>query len=123
MVSSRYLKLGYENKCLIGYSLYFVLATVNLIMEKEFKIGETVTLDRYNHIEDAQKVKVIGYGRMFVSNRLTYKLDVNGVEIESTGISIMESKLYSPVPDKDRHHRLKASAIEIEEYWDRKRGG
>jgi D-hexose-6-phosphate mutarotase len=100
-----------------------VLATVNLIMEKEFKIGETVTLDRYNHIEDAQKVKVIGYGRMFVSNMLTYKLDVNGVEIESTGISIMESKLYSPIPDKDRHHRLKASVLEIEEYWDRKRGG
>jgi hypothetical protein len=50
-----------------------VLATVNLIMEKEFKIGDTVTLDRYNHIEDVQRVKVVGYGRMFVSNRLTYK--------------------------------------------------
>ena len=90
---------------------------------KEFNIGDTVTLDRYNHIEDAQKVKVIGYGRMFVSNRLTYKLDVDGVEIKSTGISIMESKLYSPVPEKDRHHRLKASFIEIEKYWDRKRSG
>jgi hypothetical protein len=77
---------------------------------------EEVTL-----FEDAQKVKVIGYGRMFVSNRLTYKLDVDGIEIESTGISIMESKLYSPVPEKDRHHRLKASFMEIEEYWDKKR--
>ena len=86
-------------------------------MKREFKIGDVVTLDRYNHIEDAQKVKVVGYGRMFVSNRLTYKLDVNGVEIETTGISIMESKLYSPVPAKDRHYRLKASAMEMEEYW------
>jgi hypothetical protein len=34
----------------------------------------------------------------------------------------MESKKYNPVDDKDRHHRLKASVIEIEEYWDRKRG-
>tara|TARA_S200002703_G_C3763644_1_gene235079 strand:- start:676 stop:930 length:255 start_codon:yes stop_codon:yes gene_type:complete len=75
-------------------------------MEKEFKIGDIVTLDRYNHIEDVQKVKVIGYGRMFVSNRLTYKLDVNGVEIESTGLSIMESKLYSPVPERDRHEKI-----------------
>ena len=26
-----------ENKCLIGYSLYFVLATVNLIMERTIR--------------------------------------------------------------------------------------
>ncbi len=34
MVSSRHLKLGYENKCLIGYSLYFVLAVVKIDYEK-----------------------------------------------------------------------------------------
>ena len=34
MVSSRHLKIGYKNKCLIGYSLYFVLAIVILIMKK-----------------------------------------------------------------------------------------
>jgi len=88
----------------------------------EFKIGDTVTLDRYNHIDDVQRVKVIGYGEMIISKTLTYKMDVNGCIIESTGASIMESKLYNPVPDEERHHRLKSSAIEIEEYWNRKRG-
>lgn len=37
MVSSRHLKLGYEYKCLIGYPLYFVLATtLNNMEEKLF---------------------------------------------------------------------------------------
>jgi hypothetical protein len=27
----------------------------------EFKIGDTVTLDRYNHIDDMLRVKVVGY--------------------------------------------------------------
>ena len=91
-------------------------------MEKEFNIGDTVTLDRYNHIDDAVRVKVVGYGSMPVSNTLTYKMDVNGTTIESTGGSIMESKLYDPVPDSERHHRLNASAKEMEEYWDRIKG-
>ena len=39
-----------------------MLATVNLIMEKEFKVGDIVTLDRYNHIEDVETVKVVGFG-------------------------------------------------------------
>ena len=86
--------------------------------EKEFKIGDIVTLDRYNHIDDAMKVKVVGYGQMPVSKTLTYKMDVNGTIIESTGGSIMESKLYDPVPDEDRHYRLNASAEEIEKYWE-----
>ena len=86
-------------------------------MEREFKIGDTVTLDRYNHIEDVVTVKVIGYGEMPMSKTLTYRMDVNGVVIESTGGSIMESKKYVPVDDRDRHHRLKASPSEIEEYW------
>ena len=89
-------------------------------MKKEFEIGDTVTLDRYNHIEDVQKVKVVGFGEMPISRTLTYKMNVNGIIIESTGGSIMESKNYNPVDDKDRHHRLKASAVEIEEYWNRK---
>lgn len=73
-------------------------------MEKpEFKIGDTVTLDRYNHIDDIEVVKVVGYGEMPISKRLTYKMNVNGIIIESTGGSIMESKLYEPVPDEDRH--------------------
>lgn len=86
---------------------------------KEFQIGDTVTLDRYNHIEDAQRVKIVGYGELAFSNTLTYKMDVNGTVIESTGGSIMESKLYEPVLDEDRHHRLNASTREREEYWER----
>ena len=71
--------------------------------EPEFKIGDTVTFDCYNHIDDVEKVKIVGYGEMPISKRLTYKMDVSGVIIESTGGSIMESKLYEPVPDEDRH--------------------
>lgn len=87
-------------------------------MEKEFEVGDKVTLDRYNHIDDVEKVVVIGYGKMFGGD-LTYKLDVNGVIIQSTGVSIMESKKYKPVPDEERHYRKNASALEKEEYWDR----
>ena len=89
-------------------------------MEAEFKIGDEVTLDRYNHIDDVQKVKVVGYGKM-LSGRLTYKMCVSGLIIESTGGSIMESKFYSPVPNEQRHYRKNASVVEKEEYWDRVR--
>lgn len=75
-------------------------------MEKEFQIGDVVTLDRYNHIDDVEKVEVIGYGEMFMSGTLTYKMSVKGTVIESTGKSIMESKLYEPVEEEDRHHKL-----------------
>jgi len=88
-------------------------------MEKEFKIGDIVTLDRYNHIDDVEKVEVVGYGNMLTSETLTYKMNVKGLIIQSTGGSIMESKLYNPVPDEERHFRKGASALEKEEYWDR----
>jgi hypothetical protein len=71
--------------------------------EPEFQIGDTVTLDRYNHIDDVERVNVVGYGEMPISGTLTYKMNVGGMEIQSTGISIMESKLYEPVPEEDRH--------------------
>jgi len=70
---------------------------------EEFKIGDMVTLDRYNHIDDVEVVEVVGYGEMPVSKRITYKMDVKGTIIESTGRSIMESKNYKPVDEKDRH--------------------
>ena len=70
---------------------------------KEFKIGDTVTLDRYNHIDDVEVVKVVGYGKMQISGTLTYKMNVNGLVIESTGVSIMESKNYKPCLDSERH--------------------
>lgn len=72
-------------------------------MFKEFKIGDTVTLDRYNHIDDVEEVKVVGYGEMPISGDLTYKMNVNGTIISSTGCSIMESKYYEAVADVDRH--------------------
>ena len=71
----------------------------------EFKIGDIVTLDRYNHIDDAEKVEVVGYGEMPISKTLTYKMDVRGVIISSTGGSIMESKFYNPVPEDERHEK------------------
>lgn len=88
--------------------------------EKEFKIGDTVTLDRYNHIDDVERVKIVGYGEMPMSKRLTYKMDVKGTIIESTGGSIMESKLYVPCPDEDRHPKIGINYIELEKYWDKK---
>ena len=75
-------------------------------MKKEFKVGDTVTLDRYNHIDDVQKVKIVGFGEMPISKTLTYKMDVNGTIIDSTGVSIMESKYYKPVADEDRHCKM-----------------
>jgi len=91
-------------------------------MYKEFKVGDIVTLDRYNHIDDVEVVKVVGYGEMPLSGTLTYKMDVNSIIIDSTGGSIMESKLYNPVPDEDRHHKIGISVMEREEYWDKKLG-
>jgi len=86
---------------------------------KEFEIGDTVTLDRYNHIDDVQRVEIIGYGET-IGKTLTYKMRVDGVTIESTGVSIMESKFYEPAPPEERQCRRKASAQEKEKYWNNK---
>ena len=87
-------------------------------MEKpEFKIGDVVTLDRYNHIDDVEKVKVIGYGTMQISGDLTYKMDVDGTLIESTGISIMESKYYEPCLPEERHPKLNKPNRKTDPYW------
>lgn len=75
-------------------------------MEKEFKIGDVVTLDRYNHIDDMHTVEIVGFGEMPLSGTLTYKMNVNGMIIESTGGSIVESKNYSPVDEVDRHKKI-----------------
>ena len=86
---------------------------------KEFEIGDTVTLDRYNHIDDVQKVKIMGYGQTSVGGVLTYKMRVDGVTIESTGTSIMESRLYEPAPANERSCRKNASTQERESYLDK----
>lgn len=87
----------------------------------EFKIGQTVTLDRYNHIDDVEKVKVVDYSTAGWGEnvRIAYVMDVNGTKITSTGMSIMESKDYVPVPDEDRHCRRGASIVEKEAFWDK----
>lgn len=79
---------------------------------QEFKIGEIVTVDRYNHIKDVQMGLVVGYGVMPISHRLTYKIRLKDVVIQTTGVSIMESKDYEPVPDNERHHRINYPTIE-----------
>lgn len=82
---------------------------------KEFEIGDTVTLDRYNHIDDVQKVQIVGYGET-ISKEITYKMRVDGVVIESTGISIMESKFYGPASPEERSCRRRAGTHEREEH-------
>ena len=88
----------------------------------EFNIGDTVTLGRYNHIDDVEVVKVIGYGEMPISGTLTYKMDVKGTTIDSTGISIMESRLYAPVPDEDRHSKKGLTVREATIQWNKING-
>jgi len=70
---------------------------------KEFKIDDIVTIDRYNRKGDESKGKVVGYGQMPISRTLTYKVVVDGLEIQTTGASIVESKNYQPVSDNERH--------------------
>lgn len=84
----------------------------------EFKIDDIVTVDRYNHINDVQKGRVVGYGQMPISRDLTYKIQLNDIEIQSTGISIMESKNYKPVPDCERQQpRNLQKEIEEDNNW------
>ncbi len=73
----------------------------------EFEIGKFVTVDRYNHIDQPDFGVIIGYGNMPVSGRPTYKVQLLlGPVIESTGISIMESKDYEPCLMEERHERV-----------------
>lgn len=86
----------------------------------EFKIGDTVTLDRYNHIDDVEVVKIVDIQPSWSpAGGFDYVMDVNGVMIRSSGRSIMESKDYIPVPDEERHYRKNATLQEKENYWDR----
>ena len=86
-------------------------------MDIEFKIGDTVTLDRYNHIDDVQKVKIIRYSKSFIGGYHQYDMDVNGVIISASGKCIMESKYYDPVDNEDRHYKEGSTPEEIEKYW------
>ena len=75
-------------------------------MTAEFKIGQTITVDRYNAIGDEDECTVLAYGHMPVSERLTYVVNINGCEIEVTGKSVMESTDYSPAPEEQRSQKL-----------------
>jgi hypothetical protein len=73
------------------------------MMEKEFEVGVEVTVDRYNPKNNPSKGIVVGYGIMPISGRLTYKININGCIIQTTGISIVESKNYEPADESERH--------------------
>ena len=75
-------------------------------MENEFKIGQEITLDRYNHIEDVIKTKIVSFVpfNAFKPEILDgYLFIINGTKIVTRNMSIMESKKYTPVDAKDRH--------------------
>ena len=46
-------------------------------MEKEFKIGDVVTLDRYNHIDDMHAVEIVGFVTVHKNLRKTMKIYKN----------------------------------------------
>jgi hypothetical protein len=71
-------------------------------MEKEFNIDAEVTVDRYNHIDDVQKGTVVGYDTSIGGTQL-YRIDIRGIEILTSGMSIKESKIYDPLPEIQRH--------------------
>ena len=75
-------------------------------MRNEFKIGQKITLDRYNHIEDVIKTKIVAFVafNVFKPEVLDgYLFIINGTKIVTRNMSIMESKNYTPVDAKDRH--------------------
>ena len=86
---------------------YWVTTSGDIMKQDiEFKVGDIVTLDRYNHIEDVHVVKIVNIVDDHFTDKKLYVMDVNGVHIRSTGISIMESKYYKPVNDEDRHEKI-----------------
>jgi hypothetical protein len=74
-------------------------------MEKEFNIDDTVTVDRYNHIDDAEKGIVVGLDET-MGGEVLYKINIREIVIRTTGRSIMESKMYDPLPEKERHAKI-----------------
>jgi len=70
--------------------------------EAEFDIGDEVTLDRYNHEDDKEKVAVLGY-------RYTWGGDLLYVFLRchTTGGCIVESTHYNPVPAEERHKKIR----------------
>jgi len=73
----------------------------------EFKIGDTVTVDRYNHIDDKSVGIIEEYTTVPFTERLMYGININGIVIHTTGISIVESVKYEPVPLNERHEKIK----------------
>jgi hypothetical protein len=71
-------------------------------MEKEFNIDAVVTVDRYNHIDDVMKGTVVGHD-ISMGGDLLYKIDIDGIEIRTSGRCIVESKYYDPLPANERH--------------------
>lgn len=70
-------------------------------MELEFKENDVVTVDRYNHIDDVQKGTILSFDVW--NDKIIYKIDIDGVTISTSGLCIMESKYYEPLPANERH--------------------
>jgi hypothetical protein len=71
--------------------------------EKEFTVDTPVTVDRYNHISNPSKGIIVGYAEAPVSKTLLYQIDIDGCIIKTSGLSIVESKFYSPLSENERH--------------------
>lgn len=71
----------------------------------EFKIGQIVTVDRYNHIKDIEICEILAFVNFggFGTELDGYLFSINGTKIVTRDSSIMESKNYRPVAKEDRH--------------------
>lgn len=69
----------------------------------EFKVGDKITVDRYNPKGEEVKTRINHINPGFDSENPWYVVRINGLEIQVRGHSIMESKEYEPVPDHERH--------------------
>ncbi|HWY34876.1 MAG TPA: hypothetical protein VNX68_09530 [Nitrosopumilaceae archaeon] len=64
-------------------------------------MNKVVTVDRYNHIDNAEKGVVVGHD-MTVGGEILYKIKLNTLQISTTGKCIIESKHYEPLHEKER---------------------
>ena len=87
-----------------GRVIFFIyLYTMEQQIETpEFGIDTVVSVDRYNHIDDAEKGVIVGYDTT-MGGEILYKIKVRELEIRTTGRCIVESKKYDPLPEKERN--------------------
>ena len=76
----------------------------------EFEIGDTVTVDRYNHIDDMSMGVVVDLVPFstFDHKPNAYAIVINRCRIVCKGGSIVESKYYNPLPQNERNEQIKS---------------